>query len=80
MTTAKWTINTREQQDLLHPAARFHEKVCLLMWGGDALTVFRTIEPGSTYLSTLAASRIIQSFVKIVRKFKNILFSKNKNL
>jgi hypothetical protein len=48
MTTAKWTINPGEQQDLLDPAARFHEKVCLLVWGGDALTVFSAMEPGST--------------------------------
>jgi hypothetical protein len=66
MTTAKWTINSGEQQDFLDPAARFHEKVCLLVWGGDALTVFRAIEPGSTYLSTLAASTMIQLFVEIV--------------
>jgi len=26
MTTAKWTINTREQQDLRYPAARLNEK------------------------------------------------------
>jgi len=38
MTTAKWTINTREQQDLLHSAARFNEKGCLwVCGGGDAL-------------------------------------------
>jgi hypothetical protein len=37
MTTAKWTINTREQQDLHHSAARFNEKGCLWVWGGDAL-------------------------------------------
>jgi len=48
--------------------------------GGDAVTVFRAIEPGSTYLRTLAASTIIQLFVEIVWKFKNLLFSKNKNL
>jgi hypothetical protein len=66
MTTAKWTINTGEQQDLRDPAARFHEKGCLLVWGGDALTIFRAIEPGSTYLRTSAASTIIQLFVEIV--------------
>jgi hypothetical protein len=37
MTTAKWTINTGEQQDLLYPAARFNEKRCLLVWGRDAI-------------------------------------------
>jgi hypothetical protein len=38
MTTAKWTINTGEQQDLGHyPRARFTEKGCLPVWGGDAL-------------------------------------------
>jgi hypothetical protein len=37
LTTAKWTINTREQQDLCCPAARFNEKGCFLLWGGDAL-------------------------------------------
>jgi hypothetical protein len=26
MTTAKWTINTGEQQDLPYPPARFNEK------------------------------------------------------
>ncbi len=35
------TINSREQQDLCSPAAaRFHEKGCLLVWGGDALTTW----------------------------------------
>jgi hypothetical protein len=38
MTTAKWTINTWEQQDLHYPAARFNEKGCLPGWGGDALS------------------------------------------
>jgi hypothetical protein len=38
MTTAKWTINTREQQDLHYPAARFNENGCLPVWGGNALT------------------------------------------
>jgi hypothetical protein len=33
MTTAKWTINTREQQDLHYPAARFNDKGCLPVWG-----------------------------------------------
>jgi hypothetical protein len=40
MTTAKWTINRgdqRDQQDLRYPTARFNEKGCLAMWGGDAL-------------------------------------------
>ncbi len=35
MTTTKWTIG--EQKDLLYPAARFNEKECLPVWGGDAL-------------------------------------------
>jgi hypothetical protein len=40
MITAKWTINTREQQDLRYPAARFNEKGCLqVWWSGDALLV-----------------------------------------
>jgi hypothetical protein len=30
-------INTAAQQDLPYPAARFNEKGCLLVWGGDAL-------------------------------------------
>jgi len=38
MTSAKWTIHTREQQDLRYPAARLNEKGCLPLWGGDALT------------------------------------------
>jgi hypothetical protein len=39
MTTAKWTINRGEQQDLEHyPPARFTEKGCVPVWGGDALT------------------------------------------
>jgi hypothetical protein len=38
MTTAKWTINTTEQQDFSYPAARFNEKGCLPVWGGDALS------------------------------------------
>jgi hypothetical protein len=33
MTTAKWTINTEEKQDLQYPAARFNEKGRLLVWG-----------------------------------------------
>jgi hypothetical protein len=37
MTTAKWTISTEEQQDLRYRAARFKEKGCLPVWGGDAL-------------------------------------------
>jgi len=46
MTTAKWTINTGEQQqhDLRYPAARFNEKGCLLVWGGDALTSISVVE------------------------------------
>jgi hypothetical protein len=36
-TTAKWTINTREQQNLRYRAARFNEKGCLPVWDGDAL-------------------------------------------
>jgi len=35
MTIAKLTIG--EQQDLRYPAARFNEKECLPVWGGDAL-------------------------------------------
>jgi hypothetical protein len=38
MTPAKWTINPGEQQDLHYPAARFNEKGCLPVWGGDALS------------------------------------------
>jgi hypothetical protein len=38
MTTAKWTINTGEQEDFCYPAARFNEKGCLPVWGGDALS------------------------------------------
>jgi hypothetical protein len=37
MTTAKWTISTGDQQDLLYPAARFNEKRCLLVWGQDVI-------------------------------------------
>jgi len=37
MTTAKWTINMRGQQDLCYPPARSNGKECLLVWGGDAL-------------------------------------------
>ncbi len=33
MTTAKWTTNTREKQDLRYPAERFNEKRRLLVWG-----------------------------------------------
>jgi len=46
MTTAKWTINTGEQQqhDLRYPAARVNEKGCLLVWGGDALTSISVVE------------------------------------
>jgi hypothetical protein len=29
MTSAKWTIHPREQQDLRYPAARLNEKGCL---------------------------------------------------
>jgi hypothetical protein len=38
MTTAKWTINTGEQQDLHYPAARFNKNGCVCpCGGGDAL-------------------------------------------
>jgi hypothetical protein len=37
MTTAKWTINSGEQQDLHYPAARFNEKGCSLVWDGMLL-------------------------------------------
>jgi hypothetical protein len=30
-------INTGVQQDLRYPAARFSEKGCLQVWGGDTL-------------------------------------------
>jgi hypothetical protein len=30
-------INTRAQQDSRSPGARFNEKGCLQVWGGDAL-------------------------------------------
>jgi hypothetical protein len=33
MITAKWTINTGEQQDLRYPAARFNENGSLPVWG-----------------------------------------------
>jgi hypothetical protein len=33
MTAAKWTINTRGQQDLRYHPARFNGKGCLLVWG-----------------------------------------------
>ncbi len=36
MTTAKWTTNTGEKQDLRYPAERFNEKGRLLVWGGHA--------------------------------------------
>jgi hypothetical protein len=36
MTTTKWSIDTAEQQqDLRYLAARFDEKGCLPVWGGD---------------------------------------------
>jgi hypothetical protein len=38
MTTAKWTINTGEQQDLHYRAPRLNEKWCLPVLGGDNLT------------------------------------------
>jgi hypothetical protein len=38
MTPAKSTINPGEHQDLHYPAARFNEKGCLPVWGGDALS------------------------------------------
>jgi hypothetical protein len=37
MTTAKWTVNTGVQQDSRYPDARFNEKGCLQLWGGDGL-------------------------------------------
>jgi len=36
MTTAKWTTDTGEKQDLRYPAERFNEKRRLLVWGGHA--------------------------------------------
>ncbi len=38
MTTAEWTINTGDQQDLHYPGPRSNGKGCLPVWGGDALT------------------------------------------
>ncbi len=32
MTTAKWTMNTEQPQELRYPAARFNEKGCLPVW------------------------------------------------
>jgi hypothetical protein len=43
MTTAKWTINTGEQQHLRYPAARFNEKGCLPVWGGDARSTYSVL-------------------------------------
>jgi hypothetical protein len=40
MTTAKWTIITGEQHHLHYPTARFNEKGCLRVWGGDALSTY----------------------------------------
>jgi hypothetical protein len=37
MTIAKWAISTQEQQDLHYSAARFNEKGCLPVWGGDGM-------------------------------------------
>jgi len=42
MTTAKWTMSTGEQQDVRYSAARFNEKGCLPVWGGDALSTLKT--------------------------------------
>jgi hypothetical protein len=50
MTTAKWTINTGEHQDLHCPAARFIEKGCLLVWGGDALKSMHIAQFGKSFL------------------------------
>jgi hypothetical protein len=40
MTIAKWAISTQEQQDLHYSAARFNEKGCLHLWGGDDLCTY----------------------------------------
>lgn len=37
MSTAKWTINTGEQEKLHFRAPRFNENGCLHVWCGDAL-------------------------------------------
>jgi hypothetical protein len=38
ITTAKMDINIGSQQDLRYTAARFNEKGCLQVWGGDVLS------------------------------------------
>jgi hypothetical protein len=43
MTTAKWTINTGAKKDSSYPGARFNEKGCLKVLGGDALRVLRVL-------------------------------------
>jgi hypothetical protein len=37
-------INTGPQHDLGYPNARFNEKGCLQLWGGDGLTICYAIE------------------------------------
>ncbi len=37
-------INTEAQQDSRYPDARFNEKGCLQLWGGDGLTKCYAIE------------------------------------
>jgi hypothetical protein len=70
MTTAKWTINTGEQQDFRYPAARFNEKWCLPVWGGDALT---SVLCGGYFVKTvrsfLGFEKILEQDVLLVLKF-----------
>jgi hypothetical protein len=43
MAAAKWTINTRGQQDLPYPGGRFNEKRCLPVWGLSTQRKFQNV-------------------------------------
>jgi len=69
MTTAKWTINTREQQDLHHSAARFNEKGCLWVWGRDALRCLkRGIRGGGHLILSFRTFRLMNPWQSPLNK------------
>jgi hypothetical protein len=56
MTTAKWSIKIIwEQLDLRHLAARFNEKECLPVRGGDALSLLLDPQPVKKILQAIDA-------------------------
>jgi len=75
MTTAKWTINIGEEQDFRYPAARFNEKGCLPVWGGDA---FNSVLCGGYFVKILEQDVImVLEFFKYQRFFDFQILKQN---